>query len=290
MARGATKRKPSPKPDARRPTGGSGSSRSSQSAATSGLFFSRIRRQAKWVFVFLAIVFAGSFVVYGVGTGSGGLGDIFQNLGGGGGGGPSISKELKKTQKNPNDAKAWRDLSRAYVAKNRDDEAISALEQYTRLRPKDVDGFSELAGLYLGKADIWASEYQRLALVELVLGAPGFGLDPSSTFGQALATDDIYKVVSANIGAEKSNALQQYTAAASQAVGSFQTIAKLRPDDPQAQLQLADAAERAQNYQVAIDAYKKFLKLAPDSPDAATIKDRIKQLEKLVKSTNPAAG
>jgi tetratricopeptide (TPR) repeat protein len=241
------------------------------------------------VFVFLAIVFAGSFVVYGVGTGQGGLGDIFGNFGGGGGG-PSISKSLEKTQKNPNDAQAWRDLSRAYVNDDRNDEAIAALEQYTRLRPKDVDGFSELAGLYLAKAETWAGEYQRLALVELVLGAPGFTLDPSSPFGQALATDEIYKVVSGNIAQQKQAALSQYSAAASQAMGAFQTIAKLRPDDPQAQLQLADAAERAQNYQVALDAYKQFLKLAPDSPDAPTIRARIKELEKLVKSTAPAAG
>jgi tetratricopeptide (TPR) repeat protein len=242
------------------------------------------------MFIFLALVFAGSFVVYGVGTGQGGLGDIFGNLGVGGGGGPSITKSRERTQKNPNDAQAWRDLARALENDNRGEEAIAPLEQYTLLRPKDVDGLSELAGLYLAKADRWAGEYQRLSLVELVLGAPGFALDPGSPFGQALSTDEIYKVVSANLSQQKSSALAEYSAAASQAVGVFQKIAKLRPDDPQAQLQLADAAERARDYKTAIDAYRRFLKLAPDSPDTPTIKARIKELEKLLKSTSPAAG
>jgi tetratricopeptide (TPR) repeat protein len=42
------------------------------------LFFPRLRRQAKWVFLALAIVFAGGFIFFGVGSGSQGLGDIFQ--------------------------------------------------------------------------------------------------------------------------------------------------------------------------------------------------------------------
>ena len=45
------------------------------------LFFTRLRGHAKWAFALLAIVFAGSFVFLGVGSGnSSGLGDVFQNL------------------------------------------------------------------------------------------------------------------------------------------------------------------------------------------------------------------
>src|SRR5216110_1456005 len=39
------------------------------------MFFPRLRRQAKWVFVLLVFVFAGGFVFFGVGSGSTGLGD-----------------------------------------------------------------------------------------------------------------------------------------------------------------------------------------------------------------------
>src|SRR5919108_4798368 len=111
MARAAAKRSraPRPKPKAeaqrrdRRPGGGGGYEQT--------LFFQRIRRQAKWVFVFLAFVFAGSFVVYGVGSGSTGIGDLlrgnFAGIFGGGGssGTKSISKAQKEGQKNPKSPK-----------------------------------------------------------------------------------------------------------------------------------------------------------------------------------------
>ena len=44
------------------------------------LFFARLRRHAKWVFVFLALVFALSFVLFGVGSGSTGMGDSLSNF------------------------------------------------------------------------------------------------------------------------------------------------------------------------------------------------------------------
>ena len=48
------------------------------------MFFPKLRRQAKWVFVFLALVFALGFVVFGVGSGGGiGLGDLFGTGGSG---------------------------------------------------------------------------------------------------------------------------------------------------------------------------------------------------------------
>src|SRR5438876_11784936 len=41
------------------------------------LLFTRIRGQTRWVFMLLAVVFAISFVVAGVGSGSTGIGDLF---------------------------------------------------------------------------------------------------------------------------------------------------------------------------------------------------------------------
>ena len=50
------------------------------------MFFPRLRRQAKWVFVFLALVFAVGFVAFGVGSGSSGISDLLRgNFFGGGG-------------------------------------------------------------------------------------------------------------------------------------------------------------------------------------------------------------
>src|SRR5919197_3555298 len=103
MARAAAKKRPRPRTEhhgrERRPSGGAGVEQT--------LFFQRIRRQAKWVFVFLAVVFAGSFVVFGVGSGSTGIGDLFRGDfggifgGGGSSGSPSVSKAQKEGQKNP---------------------------------------------------------------------------------------------------------------------------------------------------------------------------------------------
>ena len=76
MARGATNRNKVAKPDASPPKQPQPGRTSATVEIESQLFFTRIRRRAKWVFVFLAIVFVGSFVLFGVGSGSGGLGDL----------------------------------------------------------------------------------------------------------------------------------------------------------------------------------------------------------------------
>ena len=97
MARAAAKRRqPTHHHDDRRKHKDSGGQRFEDT-----LFFNRLRKHAKWVFVFLAIVFAGSFVVFGVGSSSLGLGDIFNSNGGGGSGQPSVSKALKATAEEP---------------------------------------------------------------------------------------------------------------------------------------------------------------------------------------------
>ena len=63
------------------------------------MFFPKLRRQAKWVFIFLALSFAVGFVVFGVGSGGGaGLGDLLQGSSGGTSG-PSVSDAQKKIDK-----------------------------------------------------------------------------------------------------------------------------------------------------------------------------------------------
>ena len=50
---------------------------------------------------------------------------------------------------------------------------------------------------------------------------------------------------------------------------AYKQIAKLQPNDPNIQLELAQAAQQAGDTAAAIAAYKTFLKLAPDDPNAA---------------------
>ena len=109
------------------------------------MFFPRLRRSTKPVFIALAVIFAVSFVFLGVGPGSTGLGDLLQgnfslfgiHLGSSAGG--SVSKAQKEITQHPNSPKGYRDLATAYEGKKQDKQAISALETYSKLRPKDQD-------------------------------------------------------------------------------------------------------------------------------------------------------
>src|SRR6266508_2718821 len=135
------------------------------------MFFPRLRRHAKWVFVFLALAFGLGFVGFGVGAGGVGIGDVLR--GGGGSGVPSVSDAQKRVDENPKDAQAFRDLATAYQAEPNTDGAIQALEDFTRLRPKSVDGLRELAGLYLRKAQDAQERAQISQLRSEYLAASG---------------------------------------------------------------------------------------------------------------------
>ena len=116
------------------------------------MFFPRLRRHAKWMFVFLAVALGGGFVLFGVGAGGTGVGDIFRGNGSSSGA-PSVSKAEKKTVESPKDVEAWRELSTALQTDGQTERAISAQEQVVVLAPKDADALRELAGLYLGQAN-----------------------------------------------------------------------------------------------------------------------------------------
>src|SRR5580765_5569125 len=123
------------------------------------MFFPKLRAHAKWVFILLAVVFATSFVFLGVGSGSSGLGDLlngnFGNLFGSGTGTSSqIEKDQKRIDKNPKDAAAYKDMAAAQASDGKIDAAIATLVKLKAVRPKDADGLTQLASLYLRKADV----------------------------------------------------------------------------------------------------------------------------------------
>ena len=89
MARSAqrNKRQPPQQPEQPGPTAGRSASAPPQRSYEDEMFFPRLRRQAKWMFVVLALVFGLGYVIFNVGgtiPGTG-LGDILQNAGGGDG-------------------------------------------------------------------------------------------------------------------------------------------------------------------------------------------------------------
>ena len=233
------------------------------------------------MFVLLALVFAGGFVFLGVGSGNSGLQNFFSDVfNGGGGSGPSVSKALKATEKNPADAKAWRDLASAYETKNRTDDAIAALQRYTELRPKDPKGLADLGGLQLAQAgDLQTQASAVQAEQQDAFAATQFGPNPSSTIGKAFGTDPIQSAVSSDINTRSGDVYSRMQSAYSSAVATYQKLAKLRPNDQETQLRLAQAAESANQIPVAVKAYKRFVQIDPTNALVPQVKARIEQLQ-----------
>jgi cytochrome c-type biogenesis protein CcmH/NrfG len=244
------------------------------------------------VFVLLAVVFALGFVLFGVGSGSTGIGDalqnFFQGFGGTSGSGGSVSGLVKKTTDNPNNAAAWRALATKYEQVSQKDNAISALTTYTSLRPKDSNALIELGGLYLGRANDWEGVYQAQQIHAQAL-VPTQPFQPKSTspLGKAFAsfTNPITSALQSTSGSAAENAYSQVITLLSDRLGVYKKLAKLSPNDANTRYQLAQAAQETGDTKTAIAAYTKFLKLAPDDPLAATAKKAIKQL----KSTSTTA-
>ena len=240
------------------------------------MFFPRLRRHAKWMFVFLALVFGLGFVVFGVGAGGTGVGDIFR--GSGGSTGQSISDAREETEQRPKDAQAWRDYATALETEGQTAEAITALNSAIQLAPKDESALRELAGLHMTRATERQRDAQLLQLRAAFL-APSQGF-PSLTgsSGQSIFPDRISTAVNAQASTEINTALTEAQTEAALAVDAYRRLVALQPSDPNVQLELAQAAQQVGDTTTAIAAYERFLKLAPDDPSAAVVRAQLKQL------------
>ena len=279
MARAAVKAKqaakPKPRPQGRRRHASGGN-------PNQQLFFVRMRRRAKPMYFILAFLFAATFAFLGVGSGSSGLNQLFNNLPiFGHNGKPSVSKAQKEVQKDPTSAKALRDLATAYESHGDTAGAISALQQYTDIKTKDVQAYTELAGLEMTNAQDFVTQYED-AYANEQLAAPSQGLLPSSSspLGKALGTNPIEAAAATQVNANVSDLGQKAQLAYSNAVSAYQRVAALRPNDPNAQFQLAQAAQTAADTSTAVSAYKKYLKLNPNGTTAAQVRALLKQLTK----------
>jgi Flp pilus assembly protein TadD len=231
------------------------------------------------MFLFLALVFGLGFVGFGVGAGGIGFGDVIRDAAGGDGQ-PSVSAAEKRVLDNPKDAKAFRDLATAQQAAANTDGAIEALQSYTELRPKDTDALRELAALYLQKASV-AQERAQIYQARSDFFAPGAIRDTLfQVGGSPLTPDPITNAVSTSYEQQISAAISELQTASAQAVDQYRKIAAARPNDPSVQLELAQAAQSANDVPTAIGAYKAFLKLAPTDPTAPEVRRLLKQLQR----------
>jgi tetratricopeptide (TPR) repeat protein len=282
MARGgAQTRRKRTREDARRRRRRAQSSAPAR-VAEKTMFFPKLRRQAKWVFVFLALVFAVGFVIFGVGSGAGGfgLGDLFNNNSSSSKNAASESAARKKIKQNPKDAAAYRELATALETKGDVPGAIAALRTYTKLHRKDVDALSDLAGLYTSQGTNLSGEASAAqADAAAATAAAIFGpLQVGKT--QILPEDVISTSISQVTQTRSTDLFSAQQNAFKNAETTFQRIVTITPKDATAQLNLGQAAQQAGDTAAAITAYKSFVKLAPDDPSAPIVKQQIKQLQK----------
>ncbi|TML42954.1 MAG: hypothetical protein E6G19_13295 [Actinobacteria bacterium] len=239
------------------------------------MFFPRLRRQAKWVFVFLAFVFAAGFVFFGVGSGSTGLGDLLRgnfNIFGNNGtstNSSAVKSALKKTQAHPKDPNAWNDLATAYQTDGKLTQANAALEHLLKLRPNDTDALQRVAGFYETKASNKETEARNLQ-AEAPLSLSGV-LGVSGQLGQALSNDP----TSQQLTQKAQDAFTEANTALQKDTQLYKRIAKLQPTDVNTQFHYAQLADLTGDTTAALKAYKLVVKLAPTDPAAASAKQRI---------------
>ncbi|MGB2874525.1 MAG: tetratricopeptide repeat protein [Gaiellaceae bacterium] len=259
------------------------------------LFFSRLRRHAKVIYVALALVFAVGFVAFGVGSGSTGISDILRgNFFGGGSNSTSsrIKDDQKKITQNPKNTTASLDLAALYQQQQKLPEAIATLEGAAAVQPKNLDVVNALARIYRGQAEQarTAAITAQDAFTSSPLAPPG--LDPNSTFGQTF-TSDPWSQSLKNQASTAYSTMTQTFAKAEVAYERVVIAARGTAQEANAQLQLGSMAFEAVQLtgqpgdaRVAIAAYKRYLKLQPTGISASQARQTIAQLQTLVPKTH----
>jgi len=242
------------------------------------LFFVRLRRHQKWVYALLAVVFGLSFVLVGVGSGSGGggLSSLYTGIFGGSGG-SSISKASDEVKTNP--AKGYFDLYTAYEQAGKNASAIIALQQYLGIKKNDASSWATLGGLQMSQANTYATQY-RSAQAAAQAADPSAPFLPGGVLGSAVGQNPVYAGASQAASARTSDLYQKATAAASSAVTSYQRAVKIHPRNGPYLQELAAAAQNAGNTKVTINALRRYLNVYPTSPLKSQYEKAIKSLEK----------
>ncbi|MGD0167598.1 MAG: tetratricopeptide repeat protein [Gaiellaceae bacterium] len=244
------------------------------------MFFIRLRRGAKWIFVLLVFAFAFGFLFQGVGGGGGG--DIISQLLGMRGGNPITSAE-QKVKQHPRDTIAWQQLAVLYDGKNREADAIRAYNAMLKLHPKDTSGLSGLSQIW-GKVagERWSAYATAQADLTSVAGPLGQSSNPLDKWvGQdPLLTPYITSLTTTANSAYTAflNAARSWETVSRRYLNAIPASSAIMRAP--AELQLAEAAANAGDTKTAIKSYQSYLRLAPKSPYAAQIRKLLAQLQK----------
>jgi len=274
MARGAAQTR-------RKPPAGQPKPKKAAPSWEEQLFFSRLRRHAKVMYVLLAVVFAAGFVVLGVGSGSTGIGDLLQGKLFGSNG-SSTSSQIKKAQKavarHPQDVSLYLDLAGLYQGDQKDGQALQTLQKARKVAPKNVDVLNRIASIYSARAASAGDEYSNLLAVYNQNTAVPPGIDTSSQLGQAITSDPYTQGLQSQLNTAYTKVTGAYTKVESvykQAVDAAQGTS----GESTALLQWASAAQSANDVGTAVTAYQRFLKVAPDDPNAPQVRQTLAQLQ-----------
>ena len=234
------------------------------------------------MFAFLAVVFAGSFVFLGVGSGGSALTDF---LNGnihlfGSGGGPSVESVQKKVAKDPTSAKLRLQLAQLLAKDNRYDESIVQYDKYLTMKPRNETAMQELANVYAGKVQALKSAVQSppspplgaLTNVKAISSDTVLGTALDTLAPPALNITSLQQGESALLQKDLDNEIKKHVAV-------YQRIAALRPDDSSAFLAAADAAGKDGATALQIAMYQKFLAKYPKDPLVPDIKRNVKKLQ-----------
>ena len=239
------------------------------------MFFPRLRRQAKWMFVFLALAFGIGFVAFGIGgTGGTGISDLIMQDGGTSG--PSVGDAQDKID--DGNLAANKELAEAYRAEGKQDEAIAAGEAYVRARPGDYAFMRTLASDYEGAA---ARQRDEASVIQEELSsATGttFAIQPQSKLGQALGMGRIDRELTGDANQKLTELYGGIEGNYSRATQLYQRVARVERDDVLLQMLLGQSAYQARKNGIAINAFKRVCKIAPGSPDCTQARDAILQL------------
>jgi len=242
------------------------------------MFFPKLRRQAKWMFVFLALAFGVGFVGFGVGGGGLGIGDILQGNSSSTSG-PSVGDAQDKID--DGNRAAYKELADAYRNENKTDEAIAAGEQYLKARPNDYEYMKTVAADYEGRAARQRDEAS--AIQESVTASTGgstFGLSPTSKLGRAVGTGRIDQELQSAANQKLTELYSGLQGSYARATQLYQQISAANPKDLLVLQLLANAAYQSRDNQTAIDASRRVIKLAPGTQEAR----QARQLIQLVKA------
>lgn len=266
-----------------------------------------IRSRKGWVggvFFVLAAIFAASFIIGGVGTGSqASLSDIIGQDDGTGTSTTSnetVGSLQKKVKANPKNAALWQQLADAYAGASRPAEEAAAWGRVVALKPKDMDSYQRLA---LAQAQVATNNSNQAQQIQQQALTSSPGADSTFAGGTlgSLSEDPVTQAQAASEQEQQSKLLTEAGKIGKKAdlwwkrstatYGKLVALPAFADNDLAATVWLnyGSAAQAASDAPKAIKAYEEFLKIAPDDVNAPQVKTVLKQLKDSEKAASATA-